>query len=132
MSSSPTLTPPFGLAPEEVTARLGSDAANGLSQEEVRARLQRHGPNALLAAQPVRAWRRFLAQFQDVLVILLLVAAAISALLWKLEQQAALPYEAIAILAVVLLNAVMGYAQQARAEQAVAALRRMSAAHAQV
>ena len=58
------------------------------------------------------------------LVILLLVAAAISAGLWLYERDSALPYEAIAIFAIVLLNAVMGYVQQARAEQAVAALRR--------
>ena len=66
------------------------------------------------------------------LVILLLVAALISAGLWLFERDGALPYEAMAIFAIVLLNAVMGYVQQARAEQAVAALRQMSAAHASV
>jgi Ca2+-transporting ATPase len=67
-----------------------------------------------------------------VLVILLLIATVISAALWLFERDSALPYEAISILAVVLLNAVMGYVQQARAEQAVTALRQMSAAHATV
>ena len=75
---------------------------------------------------------RFLAQFQDVLVILLLIATGISAGLWAYERDASLPYEAIAILAVVLLNATLGYVQQARAEAAVAALRAMSAADAAV
>ncbi len=65
-------------------------------------------------------------------MLLLLVATAISAGLWVIERDAALPYEAIAILAVVLLNASMGYVQEARAEAAVAALRAMSAAHATV
>ena len=66
------------------------------------------------------------------LVILLLVATLISAGLWLYERDSALPYEAIAIFAVVLLNAVMGYIQESRAEEAVAALRQMSAAHANV
>ena len=57
---------------------------------------------------------------------------SISAGLWLYERDSALPYEAIAIFAIVLLNALMGYVQQARAEQAVAALRQMSAAHANV
>ena len=66
------------------------------------------------------------------LVILLLIATLISAGLWLYERESALPYEAMAIFAVVLLNAVMGYIQESRAEQAVAALRQMSAAHANV
>ena len=70
--------------------------------------------------------------FKTVLVILLLIATAISAGLWAYERDADLPYEAIAILAVVLLNATLGYVQQARAEAAVAALRAMSAADAAV
>jgi Ca2+-transporting ATPase len=67
-----------------------------------------------------------------VLVILLIIAASVSAGLWLYERDFALPYEAIAIFAIVLLNALMGYFQQARAERAVAALHRMSAAHANV
>ena len=53
----------------------------------------------------------------------LAVATAVSAGLWLYERESALPYEAIAIFAVVLLNAVMGYIQESRAESAVAALR---------
>jgi len=95
-------------------------------------RLARYGPNELTAHRSAPGWKKFLAQFADPLVLLLLVATAISAALWLLERESALPYEAIAILAVVLLNALMGYIQESRAEQAVAALRRMSAAHATV
>jgi len=117
---------------ESVIAALATDAKQGLSEAEARARLQRDGANELAVEKPVPAWRKFLAQFSDVLVILLLVAAAISAALWVIERDEALPYEAIAILAVVLLNAIMGYIQESRAESAVAALRKMSAAHANV
>jgi Ca2+-transporting ATPase len=117
---------------DRVLAALGSDARDGLSRTEVQARLARFGRNELAADEPVPDWRRFLEQFRDPLVILLLIATALSASIWAMERDAALPYEAIAILAVVVLNAVMGFVQQSRAERAVAALREMSAAQAKV
>jgi len=120
------------LGPEEAVRELGSDARHGLASQEAHARLGQHGRNELPAEPPVPAWRKFLAQFGDPLVILLLVATGISTLLWLLERDAALPYEAIAILAVVLLNAAVGHVQQARSARAVAALREMSAAQARV
>jgi Ca2+-transporting ATPase len=117
---------------EEVCAALETDPRRGLDTGEAQARLARHGPNELQAEKPVPGWRRFLGQFRDVLIVLLLVATAISAGLWAYERDAALPYEAIAILAVVLLNAAMSFVQESRAEAAVAALRAMSAATAKV
>ena len=123
---------PYRQPVDKVLAALGTDARLGLSQGEVRKRLETYGRNELATEKPVPAWRKFLAQFQDVLVILLLIATVISAGLWMYERETALPYEAIAILAVVMLNAIMGYIQQSRAEEAVAALRQMSAAHANV
>src|SRR4029079_3817210 len=64
---------------EDVLAALDSDARQGLTAAEARARLARVGPNELPAEPPIPAWRRVLAQFRDVLVILLLVATAVSA-----------------------------------------------------
>ena len=117
---------------EAVLAALGTEAERGLTAMEATSRLARYGRNELTAEKPTPAWRTFLAQFTDVLVVLLIVAALISAALWFAERDSALPYEAMAILAIVILNAVMGYLQQARAEQALAALNQMSAAHATV
>jgi P-type Ca2+ transporter type 2C len=117
---------------EEVLGALGTDAKLGLTSDEAGRRLARHGKNELTAQEAVPRWKKLLAQFKDVLVILLLIATAISAALWLHERDSALPYEAMAILSVVLLNALMGYLQQARAERAVAALRQMAAAHASV
>ena len=131
-SEAPEPSMAYRLHASELVAKLGTNEQSGLSEEEARARLAQYGPNELAAEKPVPAWRRFLSQFQDVLVILLLVATAISAALWVVERDAALPYEAIAIFAVVLLNATMGYVQESRAEAAVAALRAMSAADASV
>jgi Ca2+-transporting ATPase len=117
---------------DEVIAALGSDVARGLDGAEASRRLDRDGPNTLAAEPRTPAWRKFLAQFQNVLVLLLLAATAISAGLWAYEREADLPYEAIAILAVVVLNATMGYIQESRAEAAVAALHAMGAADATV
>ena len=125
-------TAPYQQTVESVLASLRADARRGLSEAEARTRLEQSGRNELTAEEPVTWWKKFLAQFKDVLVILLLIATAISAVLWLIERESALPYEAIAIFAVVLLNAIMGYIQESRAESAVAALRQMAAAHANV
>jgi Ca2+-transporting ATPase len=124
--------PAYRRSAAEVLAALRSDAGAGLSGAEARSRLERHGRNELAAEAPLPAWRRFLRQFQDTLVVLLLLATAVSTVLWALEGDTSLPYEAMAILAVVLLNAVMGYLQESRAQAAVAALRAMAAADATV
>ncbi len=116
----------------EVIADLQTDGQLGLSEREAQSRLGHHGRNELADRPSTPAWRRFVAQFEDVLVLLLLVATAISAGLWLVERDAALPYEAVAIFTVVLLNAAMGFVQESRAEAAVAALRAMSAAMARV
>ncbi len=130
-SESRDLTPHTASA-QDVIRALGTDARSGLSGAEAAQRLARHGRNELTAKESVSAWRRFLAQFRNILVVLLLVATAISAGLWVVKREAALPYDAMVIFAIVLLNAVMGYVQESRAESAVAALRRMSAASANV
>jgi len=117
---------------EQVLAALGTHGEHGLSETEARKLLERVGRNELTAEDAVPAWRRLIAQFTDVLVILLLIATAISAALWLYERESALPYEAIAILSVVVLNAILGFVQESRAEAAVAALRTMSADDAAV
>ncbi len=123
---------PYQRTLEEVLAELDADARRGLSETEARARLERFGRNELVAEPPTPTWKRLLAQFQNGLVILLLVATVISAGLWLYQRESALPYEAIAIFAIVLLNAIMGYVQESRAASAVAALRQMAPAHANV
>jgi Ca2+-transporting ATPase len=117
---------------DDVVRALETDGQQGLSQTSAAQRRETYGPNELTSEPPTPAWRKFLAQFADPLVILLLIATALSAALWLYERESQLPYEAIAILSVVLLNAILGFVQEARAEAAVAALRAMSAAEATV
>jgi Ca2+-transporting ATPase len=129
---SVNLPAPYRVAADEVAQSLGADARHGLTDDEASARLARDGPNELAAEPPVPGWRKFLAQFTDVLVVLLLLATAVSAAVWFYERDSALPYEAIAIFAVVLLNAIIGFIQEERAEAAVTALQALSAQEASV
>jgi Ca2+-transporting ATPase len=116
----------------EVAADLGTDVQRGLSTTEAAVRLARSGPNRLEAARSVPAWRKLLGQFADPLVYLLLAAVVVSLLAWVLEGGGEAPFDAIVISAILVANAVLGYVQEARAEQAVAALQRMAAATAGV
>ncbi len=116
----------------DVVAETGTDPDRGLSIDEARERLGRYGPNRLDAAPPVPAWRRLLAQLASPLIYLLLLAVVVSVVAWVIEGGEELPFDAIVILAIIALNAVLGYVQESRAEQAVAALQRMAAASAGV
>lgn len=119
---------PWLVEAAEVADRLATDPSTGLSSAEAAARLAQVGPNRLDATAPVPAWRKLLAEFVDPLVFLLLAAVAISLLTWGLEGAHGVPFEAVVIGVILVANAVLGYVQQARAEQAVAALQRMAAA----
>ncbi|MDR6305183.1 Ca2+-transporting ATPase [Nitrobacter vulgaris] len=123
---------PHRLSADEVFKTLGTTVQFGLSDDEIRRRLARYGRNELQAEAPRAAWLKFLDQFANILVALLIVAAVISSGLWFYESRSALPYEAIAIFAIVFINAVLGYAQEARAQKAMAALRQMAATRANV
>lgn len=117
---------------DDILAALQTNAQSGLSDGDARSRLDQYGRNQLTAEKPLSKWRKFLAQFTNILVVLLLVAALVSAAFWFYQRESPFPYESMAIFAIVLLNAIMGYIQEARAEQALIALRQMSAAQATV
>ncbi len=117
---------PHARTAAEVLDGLGADAEKGLSSSDVGARAERCGPNELPEPPSVPSWRRFLAQFKDVLVVLLLAATVVSLVVWWLEGTEGLPLEAIVIAGIVVFNAILGWLQEERAEQAVAALRAMT------
>jgi Ca2+-transporting ATPase len=126
------MEPPYRSGVDDVMTAVGVDPRRGLAQADAEARLARHGLNELAAEEPVSAWKRLLTQFRGPLTLLLIVATAVSLLVWTIERESPLPYEALTILAVLVLNAALGFVQEGRAEQALQALRRLSAAHAEV
>ena len=105
------------LSPAEAEARLGVACAVGLSEAEAAERLRRHGPNRLSERPGKPAWRRFAEQLKQPLVLVLIAAGGITAGLGEWV-------DASVILGVVLVNAVIGYWQEAQAEDALAALAR--------
>jgi Ca2+-transporting ATPase len=113
------------LKAEEILEQLATPAEEGLTAEEARRRLEQFGPNQLREAPPVTFWQMLWQQFNNFVVILLVVACIISAVLGEYV-------EAAAILAIVVLNATLGVIQERRAEQALAALRKLAAPDAQV
>ncbi|NLT31041.1 MAG: cation-translocating P-type ATPase [Propionibacterium sp.] len=125
MANAP-VADPHNLTVEEVAADLGVDPERGLDTAEAERRLLADGPNELRSTPPVPAWRRFLAQFQDALIYLLLAAVVISVVAWVIEGAHGVPVDAIVIALIVLANAVLGFVQENRAADAVAALRGMT------
>ena len=106
-------------------ARLGSDGAGGLPAREVAQRRAEHGPNALPEPPKRSVFMVFLRQFKSPLIYILFIAAALSGGLGHLG-------DAAVILAVVLVNALIGSYQEGRAERSMAALRRLSTLHVRV
>ena len=115
-----------------VAASLTVDPEAGLEDAEAAGRLARFGPNRLDPGTTVPGWRKFLAQFADPLIYLLMAAVVVSVVAWALEGATGLPTEAIVIALILVANAVLGFLQERSAEQAVAALQRMAAPTARV
>ncbi|WP_300451428.1 cation-translocating P-type ATPase [Accumulibacter sp.] len=113
------------LSASEVANALAVDPAAGLSRTDVAERLARHGENRLSEARPRPLWLKFLGQFGNFLVIVLVFAAALA---WAIGDVK----DAMVILIVVLLNAGLGFWQEHRAERTLAALKQMLAARARV
>jgi Ca2+-transporting ATPase len=120
---------PYSIPADVAVTNLGSDVARGLDSAEAKRRLEQYGPNQLKSAPETPWWKRLLEQFENFLVIILLVAIVISVIEWLLQdpRESALPYEAIVITAIVVLNALLGYFQEARAERSVRALMALAA-----
>jgi len=109
----------YRLEREEVLARLGTDQEQGLKGAEVQRRLAEYGLNELVERGTKSPWRILWEQMTALLVVILIIAAVVSIALGDYK-------DAIAILAIVVLNAILGFTQEYRAEQAMAALKQMA------
>ena len=110
---------------EEILQQLATPSESGLSSQDAAHRLEQYGANQLEEAPGTTFWQMLYEQFNNFVVIMLIVASVISALLGDFE-------EAAAILAIVVLNATLGVVQERRAEQALAALKKLAAPEAHV
>ncbi len=104
----------------DVTKKLQVNSSTGLSLQEAAQRLARHGANVLIEKPPLPVWRLFVDQFTDFMIMVLLVAAVVSGLIGDIK-------DTLAIVVIILLNAVIGFTQEIRARNAIASLRQMAA-----
>jgi len=116
---------PHVLTIADVAKELGTNASEGLTSQEAETRAQKYGPNQLDEAPPIPTWKRLLAQFTDIVIWILIGGAIISILLGEWV-------DAIAIGAIVLLNGLISFVQEMRAEESLAALRKLSTPNAKV
>ena len=117
---------------ENVVMDLNSDAIRGLLPEQVEQNLSRYGENKLREKKKKTNFERFRDQFKDVMILILLVAAAISFVIACVEGNPKEFFEPLLILLIVNLNAIMGVLQESKAEKALDALKSLSAPHARV
>ena len=124
----------FNLTAAEVVRSLDTDTEKGLSAEQAGRLLEQVGPNELPEEAPTPLWKRFLEQFKDFLVIILLIAAAISVAIALIRPGGGVEefIDAGAILCIVMINAILGVVQESRAENALRALRKIAAPSARV
>ena len=116
---------------DEVLGELSSDEESGLTAAEASSRLSQYGPNELEKEEKTPLWKRFFEQMADPMVIMLIVAAVISAVTGMVQGEPEWA-DVIIIMAVVIINSVLGVVQEAKSEQALEALQQMSAAQSKV
>jgi Ca2+-transporting ATPase len=113
------------LEAQEAVRQIGSDLNSGLSPAEAERRFNEYGPNELVERGGKGPWAILLEQFTGIMVVMLIISAVISAFLGE-------TIDAIVIMIIVVLNAVLGFIQEYRAEQAMAALKKMAVPHVRV
>ena len=117
---------------EELLRELHTDPETGLTSAQVAELLGKHGENRLREKKKKTTLQRFIDQFKDVMILILIAAAIVSFVVVVMEQNWGELFEPALILVIVILNAIMGVYQEGKAEKALDALKNMSAPHARV
>ena len=117
---------------EDVLTEYTSNPHQGLTAAQVKSLTEKYGPNKLKEKKKKTTFQRFLDQFKDVMILILIAAAVISFVVICVEQNWGGLFEPLLIVLIVILNAVMGVVQESKAEKALDALKSMSAPHARV
>ena len=115
---------------ERILSSLGVDGEQGLTRQEAEDRLAKYGENVLKEAKKKTNLQRFIEQFKDIMILILIAAAVVSFVVAFHEGEGF--FEPVLILLIVVLNAIIGVAQESKAEQALEALKSLSAPHARV
>jgi len=123
---------PYSKNTNELLRELNTDGHSGLSSAEVLVRKGKYGENKLREKKKKTTMQRFLDQFKDAMILILIAAAIISFVVVCVEQNWGELFEPALIVLIVILNAVMGVYQEGKAEKALDALKNMSAPHARV
>ena len=127
------MTKPFSATAEQVAQEIDTDLVKGLTSNEASLRYAKNGPNSLGEEKKVPLWKRFLQQFADAMVIILIAAAALSGYMaFKSGGGIEEWIDVFVILAIVILNAILGVYQEGKADQALAALKKMSSPQTKV
>ena len=111
---------------DELLSALGTDASRGLTEEKIRELQAKYGENKLKEKKKKSTFQRFLDQFKDVMILILIAAAIISFVIVCVEGNWGELFEPVLILLIVILNAVMGVYQEGKAEKALDALKNMN------
>lgn len=117
---------------DQLLRSLSTDRVRGLSSEQAQELLAQYGENKLAEKKKKTNFQRFIAQFKDAMIIILLIAAAISFGIACTTGELSEFFEPVLILLIVVLNAIMGMIQESKAEKALDALKNLSAPHARV
>ena len=115
---------------EETKEELKTDLSQGLTQEEVKSRQEKYGLNEIKEAEKTSIFQKFLNQFKDFMIIVLIIAAIISGIVGVMEDEGIT--DTVIILIVVIVNAIIGVVQELKAEKSLEALRKLSAHTAKV